>query len=66
MQVEITFVMDKEEDGVQGSVTLERQEVDSLHDLLHLYHDACLASGYTYVESIGAHKEGGSMAWSSF
>ena len=66
MQVEITFVMDKEEYGVQGSVTLERQEVDSLHDLLHLYHDACIASGYTYVEAIGAHKKGGEMAWSSF
>jgi len=66
MQVEISFVMDKDEDGVQGSVTIERQEVDSLYDLLHLYHDACLAAGYTYVESIGAHKEGGEMAWSNF
>jgi len=66
MQVEIRFYMDKEEDGVQGSVTLERQEVDSLHDLLHLYHDACLASGFSYVESIGAHKEGGECSWSSF
>ena len=66
MQVEISFVMDKDEDGVTGSVTIERSEVDSLNDLLHLYHDACLAAGYTYVESIGAHKEGGSCDWSSF
>jgi hypothetical protein len=66
MQVEISFVMDKDEDGVAGSVTIERSEVDSLNDLLHLYHDACLAAGYTYVESIGAHKEGGEYDWSAF
>lgn len=66
MQVQISFVMDKDEDGVTGSVTIDRQEVDSLHDLLHLYHDACLAAGYSYVESIGAHKEGGDYSWSSF
>ena len=66
MQVEISFVMDKDEDGVTGSVTIERSEVDNLNDLLHLYHDACLAAGYTYVESIGAHKEGGDYDWSSF
>lgn len=66
MHVEICFYQDKEEDGVQGSVKLSRYDVDSLHDLLHLYHDACFAAGFTYVESIGAHKEGGEMAWSSF
>lgn len=66
MQVNIIFHMDKEEDGVSGIVNLTRSEVDSLHDLLHLYHDACLAAGYSYVESIGAHKEGGECSWSSF
>lgn len=66
MQVNIIFNMNKEEDGVSGIVSLTRSEVDSLHDLLHLYHDACLAAGYSYVESIGAHKEGGECSWSSF
>jgi hypothetical protein len=66
MQVNIIFNMNKEDDGVSGIVSLTRSEVDSLHDLLHLYHDACLAAGYSYVESIGAHKEGGECSWSSF
>ena len=66
MQVEISFVQNLEDDGVSGSITIQRDDVDSLHDLLHLYHDACLAAGFTYVESIGAHKEGGECSWSSF
>jgi hypothetical protein len=66
MQVEISFTMRKDEDGVSGSVNIERAEVNSLHDLLHLYYDAAVSAGYTYVESIGAHKDDGKMDWSTF
>lgn len=66
MQVKISFVQNLEDDGVLGSIAIQRDKVYSLHDLLHLYHDACLAAGFTYVESIGAHKEGGECSWSSF
>jgi|13_taG_2_1085334.scaffolds.fasta_scaffold05293_3 hypothetical protein len=66
MKVEIYFTMDKEEDGIEGTVNLTRENVDSLQDLLYLYQDAAIASGYTYVESIGAHKDSGDAVWSGF
>jgi hypothetical protein len=66
MKVEIYFTMDKEEDGIEGTVSLTRENVDSLQDLLYLYQDAAIASGYTYVESIGAHKDSGDAVWSGF
>jgi len=66
MKVEIYFTMDKEEDGIEGTVSLTREDVDSLQDLLYLYQDAAIASGYTYVESIGAHKDSGDAVWSGF
>ena len=40
MKVEIYFTMDKEEDGIEGTVSLTRENVDSLQDLLYLYQDA--------------------------
>lgn len=66
MKVEIYFTMDKEEDGIEGTVSLTREDVDSLQDLLYLYQDAAIASGYTYVQSIGAHKDSGDAVWSGF
>lgn len=66
MKVEIYFTMDKEEDGIEGTVSLTRDNVDDLQDLLYLYQDAAIASGYTYVESIGAHKDSGDAVWSGF
>jgi hypothetical protein len=66
MKVEIYFTMDKEEDGIEGTVSLTREDVDSLQDLLYFYQDAAIASGYTYVQSIGAHKDSGDAVWSGF
>lgn len=66
MRVSISFEMEQDVDGVTGSVSIEREEVDSLYDLLHLYNDATLAAGYPYVESIGAQKDDGESVWSSF
>ena len=66
MHVEITFYQDKEEDGVQGTVRLSRYDVDSLQDLLYLFQDAAIACGYTYIQSIGAHKDSGEAVWSGF
>lgn len=64
MRVHIEFIMDKEEDGVNGSVEIRRDDVDSLEDLLYLFQDAAISAGYTYVESLGAYKEGGDTVWS--
>ena len=66
MKVEIYFTMDKEDDGITGTVSLTREDVDSLEDLLYLYQDAAIASGYTYVTSVGAHKDSGEAVWSGF
>jgi len=66
MQVEIFFTMDKEEDGMEGTVSLSRENVDNLEDLLYFYQDAGIASGYTYITSIGAHKDSGEIVWSGF
>ena len=37
MRVDISFYMDKEEDGVSGTVNLTRDDVDSLQDLLYFF-----------------------------
>jgi len=66
MRVSIDFYMDKEEDGMSGSVSLNRDEINTLEDLLYMFQDAAIASGYTYVQSIGATKSGGEEVWSGF
>lgn len=64
MKVEIYFTMDKEEDGIEGTVSLTRENVDDLQSLLYFFQDSAIASGYTYVKSIGAHKDSGDAVWS--
>lgn len=66
MRVSIDFYMDKDEDGVDGSVNLTRDSVDDLYNLLSLLSDATRAAGYTYVNSLGAEKDDGTVVWSDF
>lgn len=66
MRVSIDLYMDKEEDGVDGSVTLTRNDVDDLYGFLSLLVDATHAAGYGYVNSIGAEKDDGTVVWSDF
>lgn len=64
MRVEIHFEMDKEEDGIEGTVSLTREDVDDLQSLLYFFQDSAIASGYSYVQAIGAHKDSGDAVWS--
>lgn len=66
MRISINAYMDKEADGYEGSVSIDRDDVDDLYALLALLKDATNAIGFTYVESLGAEKDNGEMVWSDF
>lgn len=66
MRVSIDFYMDKEDDGIGGSVRLDRDDVHDLYSLLALFSDATRAAGFSYVASIGAETDDGEMKWSDF
>jgi hypothetical protein len=66
MRISINAYMDKEADGYEGSVSIDRDDVDDLYTLLSVLKDAVNAFGFTYVESLGAEKDDGEMMWSDF
>lgn len=66
MRATINFDFDMEDDGIEGSVQLNRSNVDNLEDLMYLFQAATVSAGFTYVEAVGAHKEGGNVVWSGF
>jgi hypothetical protein len=64
MRVTINFEFDLEDDGIEGSVQIDRYNVDTLEDLMYTYQAGTVASGYTYSEAIGCHKDDGNVTWS--
>jgi len=66
MKVLIHFEADLETDGVEQSVTLERNSVEYVTDLLDFYADAAKAAGFTYVDRVGYATDKGSQTWSKF
>tara|TARA_R110000803_G_scaffold92433_3_gene159910 strand:+ start:1237 stop:1437 length:201 start_codon:yes stop_codon:yes gene_type:complete len=66
MKVTITFESTHEEDGFDGSTTLERNSVEDLHSLAQVYADSARAAGFTYVESVAFEKDDGQMVFGDF
>ena len=64
MRVTINFNFNMDEDGIEGSVQLDRSNVDNLEDLMYFYQHATVSAGYTYSEAIGCHKDDGNVTWS--
>lgn len=66
MRIEFIAIFDKEEDGISGSVTMTRDDVDDLYSLLHAYQDFTVSAGFSYSEAIGCRKDDDNYAWSDF
>lgn len=66
MKVFIAFETDINEDGVDQTVTLERDGVEFVTDLLDFYTDAAKAAGFTYVDRVGYATDKGEQTWGRF
>ena len=66
MKVILSAVMEQEEDGVEGLITIERSDVEDLHSLAQVVADFARASGFTYVSDVGFEKDDGSMSFGEF
>lgn len=63
MRVTIMFETDVEEDGLDQTVMLSRDNVEFIQDLLDFYADASRSAGYTYVHRVGYATEKGEQTW---
>lgn len=64
MKVTITFDMDMKKDGLDETITVERNDMVNLNDMAYLFADAIRAGGFTYVERVGIEKGQGEVVWS--
>jgi len=64
MKVTITFESDMNEDGIDQTVTVERDNMVDLNDMAYLFADAIRAGGFTYVERVGIDKGQDEVIWS--
>ena len=66
MKIVLTAIFDSEDDGVVGTDTITREDVDDLHSLAQAVGDFTRSCGYTYVNDVGFEKDDGSMAFGGF
>jgi hypothetical protein len=66
MRVQIIVHWDEEDDAVSGTMTISRDDVDTLNQLAHFYEMAAVAMGFTYVDGVGLSKGQGEVVWSNF
>lgn len=66
MKVILTAIFGSEEDGVDGTATITREDVDDLHSLAQVVGDFTRSCGYTYVNDVGFEKDDGSMTFGGF
>lgn len=66
MKVILTAIFDSEEDGVVGTSTITREDVDDLHSLAQVVGDFTRFCGFTYVNDVGFEKDDGSMTFGGF
>lgn len=66
MKIYIAVESNKEDDGVETSVTYTYNNMEDLNDLAWAFSEAARAIGFTYVEQVGIKTEGGKEVWSEF
>ena len=66
MKVILTAIFESEDDGVVGSSTITRHDVDDLHSLAQVVGDFTRSCGFTYVNDVGFEKDDGSMTFGGF
>ena len=66
MKIVLTAIFDSEDDGVVGTATITREDVDDLHSLAQAVGDFARSCGYTYVNDVGFEKDDGSMTFGGF
>ena len=55
MKVVLSAIFDSEDDGVVGTSTITREDVDDLHSLAQAVGDFTRSCGYTYVNDVVRH-----------
>lgn len=63
MRINLTAYMDRGTDGVEGSVTLDREDVEDLTSLAQAINDWVAGMGFSYVEDVAFAKDDGTMVW---
>ena len=66
MKIVLTAIFDSEDDGVVGTATITREDVDDLHSLAQAVGDFTRSCGNTYVNDVGFEKDDGSMTFGGF
>jgi hypothetical protein len=66
MKVILSAVFDGDYDGVSGTTTVTRDDVDDLHSLAQVVGDFTRSCGYTCVNDVGFEKDDGSMTFGGF
>lgn len=63
MRVSFSAEQTGEIDGVEGSVSVSRSEVDTVEELLAFFSDCARASGFTYWNATGATMDDTEEVW---
>ena len=63
MKVILTAIFDSEDDGVVGSSTITRHDVDDLYSLSRAVGDFTRSCGFTYVNDVGFESDDGTMTF---
>lgn len=66
MKLTITFEQDINEDGIDGSASIVRNDVQTVEDILSAFSYAFRSAGFTYVERVGVGMKDGKSVWSEF
>jgi hypothetical protein len=63
MKITLCTNFDPEEQGYDGTVLFERDNLELLTELGQLFAEFAVASGYTYVKAVGFECDNGDMIW---
>lgn len=63
MRVSIDFYYNKDEDGVEGSSSASRDNVDDLYTMAQFLTDAMRGAGFSYVVDVGFEKDDGNITF---
>ena len=63
MRIDLNAYMDKEDDGLSGSVSVSREDVGDLTAVAQAVKDWLLGMGFDYVDDVGFSKDDGTMVW---
>ena len=66
MKIQIIAESESKDDGFTGKTSFEREDVESINDVLWLFSEFLNGVGYTYTKAVAVEKDDGEMVWSDF